>query len=73
MMSTGYMPTVLGAFLNIYHLTSTACIRCMLCCDVKFVIKFVSKKSCERYDVLTALLRKIKVFRDMKSSWTAQY
>ena len=73
MMSTGYLPTVPGAFLNVYHLTSTACIRCMLCCDVKFVIKFVSRKSCERYDVFTALSRKIKVSWDMKSSWTAQH
>ena len=73
MMSTGYMPTVHGVFVNVYHLTSTACFRCMLRCDVKFVIKFVSKKSCERYDVLTALSRKIKVFQDIKSSWTAQH
>jgi len=60
MMSTGYMPTVRGAFVNVYHLTSTACITCMLCCDVKFVIKSISKRSCERYDVLAPVSRKIK-------------
>ena len=44
----------------------------MLCCIVKFLIEFVSKKSSESNDVITAVLRKIKVLWDVKSSWTAR-